>query len=49
MYFLVQMPDKRNKLTLCAIPKDVTSKLRTKDEIKDGQFYMINGQHNVEA
>ena len=43
------MPDKRKKLTLCAIPKDVTSKPRTSGEIMDGQFYMINGQQSVEA
>jgi hypothetical protein len=49
MYFLVEMPDKDKKLTLCAIPKDLTRKPRSWEDIKDGEFYMINGQHSVEA
>ncbi|KAG0581687.1 hypothetical protein KC19_3G000200 [Ceratodon purpureus] len=49
MNFLIQLPNKEKRNTLCVFPKDCTVKPTSWDEIKDGQFYMVNGQHCVEA
>ena len=49
MHYLIQMPDKSTKNTLCVFPKDKLTRPQSWEEIKDGQFYMVNGQHCVEA
>ncbi len=36
-------------MTLCAMLKDINQKPRTFEEIKKGQFYMVNKKHIVEA
>ena len=46
--FLVHMPDHSVKQTLCVMP-DTTEKPIDWDEIKNGKFFIINGQHNVAA
>ena len=49
MNYLLEMPDPDKKMTLCAMPINVKEKPSSFDVIKDGKFYMINGQHSVEA
>jgi hypothetical protein len=49
LHYLLEMPDQNKKLTLCPMPIGLTEKPTSWEEIKDGQFYMINGQHSVEA
>ena len=49
MHYLVEMPDKDKKLTLCAMPKNLTEMPKCWEDIRNGQFWMINGQHSVEA
>lgn len=51
MNYLIEMPDKTDKQTLCVMPA-VESDVVTKDdwdEIKRGKFWIINGQHSVAA
>lgn len=51
MNYLINMPDKIDKQTLCVMPA-VESGEVTKDnweEIKRGKFWIINGQHSVAA
>ena len=46
LLFLCQMPDLSVKQTLCVMP--ATDKKPTDwEEIKDGKFFIINGQYNV--
>ena len=51
LHYLVNMPDKSVKQTLCVTP--VLPKGRRDpprwEEVMDGDFYIINGQHNVAA
>lgn len=49
MHFLIEMSNKEKKNTLCVFPKDKLVKPESWDEIKDGDFYMVNGQHCIEA
>ena len=52
LHYLVNIPDKTTKQTLCVMPvmkKNNRQQPESWDEVKDGQFYIINGQHNVEA
>jgi hypothetical protein len=49
LHYLVEMPDKDKKLTLCAMPKGLSEKPKSWEDIQNGQFWMINGQHSVEA
>jgi hypothetical protein len=46
--FLVHMPDPSVKQTLCLMP-DTNEKPTDWDAIKNGKFYIINGQHSVAA
>lgn len=48
-HYLSHMPDLSTRQTICIMPKDHTTKPTSWEEIKDGQFWIINGQHNVEA
>ena len=49
--YLLEMPDKTDKQTLCVMPAvesgDVTAE--NWDELKKGKFWIINGQHSVAA
>jgi hypothetical protein len=47
-HYLINMPDHTTKQTLCVMPK-TTTKPTTWEEIRDGEFYIINGQHSVAA
>ena len=48
LHYLCQMPDPSVKQTLCVMP--ATEERPTDwDEIKDGKFFIINGQHSVAA
>ena len=47
--FYLEMPDPRNKMTLCAMPQNLTDRPTDFKDIAEGKFWMINGQHSVEA
>ena len=47
--YLLNLPDRKTKQTLCIMPKGLTSKPQSWEEIKDGSFYIINGQHSIAA
>jgi len=51
LHYLIYMPEKSNKQTLCVMSKNLTKKPSKEswEEIKNGKFYLINGQHNVTA
>ena len=52
LHYLVNIPDKTTKQTLCVMPvmkKNNRRQPESWDEVKDGQFYIINGQHSVAA
>lgn len=49
MHFLIEMADKKKKNTLCAFPKDRMVKRRRWEDIMEGDFQMVNGQHCIEA
>jgi len=49
MGFLLSMPDRSTKQTLCVMPCDLDEKPTSWDSIKDGKFWLINGQHSVKA
>ncbi|CAA9568172.1 hypothetical protein AVDCRST_MAG81-1288 [uncultured Synechococcales cyanobacterium] len=54
MDFLVQLGEinQRQKICICPVDKDgepIKRKPNSWDEIKDGKFMLINGQHSVEA
>ena len=49
LHYFLEMPDLDKKMTLCAMPKDLTKRPLTFNDIKQGKFWMINGQHSVEA
>lgn len=49
MHFLIEMANKDKKNTLCVFPKDKLLKPESWEDIMDGDFYMVNGQHCVEA
>ena len=46
-YFL-NMPDRTAKQTLCVMPQ-TSEKPTSWDDIKDGRFWIINGQQSVAA
>ena len=48
LHFLCQMPDPSVKQTLCVMP-DTQEKPTDWEAIKDGKFFIINGQHSVAA
>ena len=47
--YLLNIPDKSTKQTLCIMPVGLSEKPTEWEEIKDRDFYIINGQHSVEA
>ena len=47
--YLLNLPDRKSRQTLCFMPKDRISKPTSWEEIKDEEFYIINGQHSVAA
>ncbi|CAA9336781.1 hypothetical protein AVDCRST_MAG94-2149, partial [uncultured Leptolyngbya sp.] len=51
MKFLMEMPDKTDKQTLCVMPAVVDDEVTAEnwDELKKGKFWIINGQHSVAA
>ena len=46
---LLNLPDRKAQQTLCVMPTNRTLKPMSWEEIKDGEFYIINGQHSVAA
>ena len=46
--YLMNMPDKTQKKTLCVMPK-LDYKSKDLEEMADCEFYIINGQHSVDA
>lgn len=49
MHYFIEMPDKDRKQALCAMPIGLDKMPTSWEDIKDCQFYMINGQHSVAA
>jgi len=52
MNYLVNIPNKSTKQTLCVmpvLPVEDKKVLESWDQVKDGKFYIINGQHSVAA
>ena len=47
--YLMNLPDWKARQTLCVMPTNRTEKPTSWEEIKDGNFYIINGQHSVAA
>ena len=47
--YLLNLPNWKARQTLCVMPTNRTSKPMSWEEIKDGEFYIINGQHSVAA
>ena len=47
--YLLNIPDKSTKQTLCVMPVGFSVKPTEWEEIKDKVFYIINRQHSVEA
>ena len=47
--YLLNIPDKSTKQTLCVMPVGHSKKPTEWEDIKGGLFYIINGQHSVEA
>ena len=47
--YLLNLPDRKARQMLCVMPRNRTEKPSSWEEIKDGKFYIINGQHNVAA
>ena len=47
--YLLNLPDQKARQTLCLMPTNRSEKPTSWEEIKDGDFYIINGQHSVVA
>ena len=47
--YLLNLPERKARQTLCVMPRNRTEKPSSREEIKDGDFYIINGQHSVAA
>ena len=47
--WLLNMPNKSTRQTLCVMPIDFNEKSTEWKDIENGKFYIINGQHSVEA
>ena len=47
--YLLNLPDRKARQTLCVMPTNRTKKPTSWEEIKDSDFYIINGQHSVAA
>lgn len=48
-YYLSHMLDLSTRQTLCIMPHNLSEKPTRWEEIKDGNFSIINGQHSIEA
>ena len=49
IHYLLHLPDQSTRQTLCVMPKGHDEKLDSWESVKDGEFYIINGQHTLEA
>ena len=47
--YLLNLPERKARQTLCIMPRNRIEKPSSWEEIKDGDFYIINGQHSVAA
>ena len=47
-HYLINMPDKSTKQTLWIMPQ-IKERLTSFHKIEDGNFWIINGKHNIEA
>ena len=47
--YLLNLPEQKARQTLCVMPTNRTKKPTSWEEIKDGYFYIINGQYSVTA
>ena len=47
--YLLNLPGRKARQTLCVMPRNRTEKPSSWKEIKDGNFYIIYGQHSVAA
>ena len=47
--YLLNLPNRKARQTLCVMATNRTEKPMSWEEIKDGNFYIINGQHSVAA
>ena len=47
--YLLNLPERKARQTLCVMPTNRTEKPTFWEEIKDGGFYIINGQHSITA
>jgi len=47
--YYLEMPDSNKKMTMCAMPKDLHQMPKNFEKVVAGKFWMVNGQHNVEA
>ena len=47
-HYLINMPDRSTRQTLCIMPQ-MQEKPTSFRDIEDGNFWIINGQHSVEA
>ena len=45
--YLLNLPDRKARQMLCVMPTNRTEKPMSWEEIKDSDFYIINGQHSV--
>ena len=49
LQFYLEMLDPDKKMTLCAMPQNMDKMPADLDEVKNRKFWMVNGQHSVEA
>ena len=47
--YLLNLPDRKARQTLCVMSTNRTKKPTSWEEIQDGEFYIINGQHSIVA
>ena len=47
--WLLNMPDKSTRQTLCVMPVSFNEKPTEWKDVENGKFYIINGQHSMEA
>ena len=47
--YLLNLPERKARQMLCVMPTNKMEKPTSWEEIKDGDFYIINGQHSVVA
>ena len=49
LHYFLEMPDPDKKMTLCAMPQGLKEKPQSFNDIKSCKFWMVNGQHSMEA